>query len=160
MHRLGIALGLLAATLVLAAPPGRGEPLTPHKLTKIFLGSKFYGSITRVNETHNNVSWRMSRRISACAVFPDLYLHSGRIRWESEGNTYSTARRRSSRRWDVHGDPEGPLAGGLIGWAWQRRPGQWEIYGRVGLSKRFRWRGYASGPDGGAAGVALLQCVP
>jgi hypothetical protein len=146
-------LVVVACAVVGNSWAGSGTARGP--VTRVYFGPKLYGSITFV-PAHNGIGagWDLSRRILTCAASLEIFINGGEIIFESEGNDYFVARRRSATTWIIYGDDFGtgakrPRVGSVV-----RRPGSswWNIYSKG------RMLGHARGRDGGAAGLALIGC--
>jgi hypothetical protein len=82
--RVGIAF-VVAAYVVVGEAHASDMRLGP--VTQVYLGSKFYGSMTYV-PAHDGYSpyWNLSRRILTSAASLDIVFSGGEIVFESEGN--------------------------------------------------------------------------
>jgi hypothetical protein len=154
MKRTFVFVALAASVAAGSSSAARHD--TRNAVTQVYLGTKFYGSITFV-PPHDGylTTWKLSQRIQNCAVDLDIGVDErGELYFESEGNDYFVAARRSATMWIVYGDDYGVGARRpQVGFV-RRRPGtgRWDIYNRG------RALGSARGRDGGAAGLALIGC--
>jgi hypothetical protein len=134
--------------LALLPASNSGEPRT-----FAYRGSTLAGSIQRHVEPPGT-SWRLQGAFYSCAGPPGeaaLYKVNGVVHLDLEGRTVAgSAHRVSASLWRIFGDPA--IGAPRMGMARRVTATRWDVY---------RWSrriGHTRGPDGPAAGLALMFC--